>query len=144
MSMNRRLIRPNFSEIKDKIKPQEDPEPAPRPSHGPHSAPPHRPGSHGPYASQGQSQQKKTYPPTDTGAENYYYLKQMSKKTPMAVIFQDGERIEGYVEWYDRNCIKLNREGAPNLLVYKNALKYMYKLDEGKESSEEEGEPRGK
>ena len=140
--MNRRLIRPNFTEIKDKIKATEDSEP--RPSHGQHSAPPHRPGSHGPYASRGQPQQKKTYPPTDTGAENYYYLKQMSKKTPMAVIFQDGEKIDGYVEWYDRNCIKLNREGAPNLLVYKNALKYMYQLDEGKESSEEEGEPRGK
>ena len=87
---------------------------------------------------------RNTYPPTDTGAENYYYLKQMSKKTPMAVVFQDGEILEGYIEWYDRNCIKLNRNGAPNLLVYKNALKYIYKLDEGKESSEEEGEPEGK
>jgi RNA chaperone Hfq len=60
----------------------------------------------------------------------------MSKKTPMAVVFQDGERVEGYIEWYDRNCIKLNRDHAPNLLVYKGAIKYMYKLDEGKESTE--------
>jgi len=143
--MNRRLIRPNFTEIKDKIKAAETPDPAPRPPHGAHpSAHSPRPGSHGPYASQNQPQQKKTYPPTDTGAENYYYLKQMSKKTPMAVVFQDGETLEGYIEWYDRNCIKLNREGAPNLLVYKNALKCMYKLSEGKESSEEEGEPEGK
>jgi sRNA-binding regulator protein Hfq len=143
--MNRRLIRPNFTEIKDKIKAAETPVPAPRPTHVNHpSAHQPRPGSHGPYASQNQPQQKKTYPPTDTGAENYYYLKQMSKKTPMAVVFQDGEVLEGYIEWYDRNCIKLNREGAPNLLVYKNALKFMYKLSEGKESSEEEGEPEGK
>jgi len=147
--MNRRLIRPNFTEMKEKIKAPEAPDPdirPVRPTHGGHPSPSHpgRPGPHGPYASQNQPQQKKAYPPTDTGAENYYYLKQMSKKTPMAVVFQDGEHIEGYIEWYDRNCIKLNREGAPNLLVYKNALKYMYKLDEGKESPEEEGEPEGK
>jgi host factor-I protein len=137
--MNRRLIRPSFTEMKDKMKTQDPASPAHRPALGSHP-PAHqaRSGSHGPYASQGQPQQKKTYPPTDTGAENYYYLKQMSKKTAMAVVFQDGEILEGYIEWYDRNCIKLNRDGAANLLVYKNALKYMYKLDEGKETSEEE------
>jgi sRNA-binding regulator protein Hfq len=58
----------------------------------------------------------------------------MGKKTPMAVVFNDGQIIEGYIEWYDRNCIKLNREGAPNLLVFKSGIKYMYKLSEGKEA----------
>ena len=139
--MNRRLIRPHLNEIKDDLKSPEAPAHPLRPAHTPH--PGHAP-SRGPYASQTQAQPKKTYPPTDTGAENYYYLKQMSKKTPMAVVFQDGEILEGYVEWYDRNCIKLNRNGAPNLLVYKNALKYMYKLDEGKEPSEGNGESEGK
>jgi len=145
--MNRRLIRPNFTEIKEKIKENEAPVPPPHPTHASHSGHPGgHPSSHGPYASQGQNpgQAKKMYPPTDTGAENYYYLKQMSKKTPMAVVFQDGQTLEGYIEWYDRNCIKINRDGAPNLLVYKNALKYMYKLDEGRESSEGDGEPEGK
>ena len=140
--MNRRLIRPHLNEIKDDLKSPEAPAHPLRPAHTPHSSHPGHAPSRGPYAS--QTQPKKTYPPTDTGAENYYYLKQMSKKTPMAVVFQDGEILEGYVEWYDRNCIKLNRNGAPNLLVYKNALKYMYKLDEGKETSEENGESEGK
>lgn len=145
--MNRRLIRPNFTEIKEKIKESDSPAHSPRPVHTPHPGQTGgRPSSHGPYASQGQaqSQAKKSYPPTDTGAENYYYLKQMSKKTPMAVVFQDGQMLEGYIEWYDRNCIKLNRDGAPNLLVYKNALKYMYKLDEGLESSEGDAESEKK
>lgn len=145
--MNRRLIRPNFTEIKEKIKESDSPAHSPRPAHAPHPGQGGgRPSSHGPYASQGQAQgqAKKSYPPTDTGAENYYYLKQMSKKTPMAVVFQDGQMLEGYIEWYDRNCIKLNRDGAPNLLVYKNALKYMYKLDEGRESSEGDAEPEEK
>jgi host factor-I protein len=129
--MNRKLIRPNLTEFKDKYKAAEAPKPQPSPpSHQPH--PPQAMSS----SSQGP---KRIHPPTDTFAENYYYLKQMSKKTPMAVVFNDGQVIEGYIEWYDRNCIKLNRDGAPNLLVFKNGIKFMYKLSEGKEAGE--GEP---
>ena len=62
----------------------------------------------------------------------------MSKKTPMAVVFHDGQVIEGYIEWYDRNCIKLNRDNAANLLVFKSNIKYMYKLNEKKDSQEPE------
>jgi host factor-I protein len=122
--MNRRLIRPNFTEIKDKIKSGESLKPAaPQPpAQAPQAQPP--------------MQQKKAHPPTDTFAENYYYLKQMSKKTPIAVVFNDGQAVEGYIEWYDRNCIKLNRDNAPNLLVYKSNIKYLYKLTEGKDSPE--------
>jgi len=69
-------------------------------------------------------------PLTDTHAENYYFLKQMNKKTPMAVVLADGERVEGYIEWYDRNCFKLNREGAPNLLIYKRQVKYLFKPEQ--------------
>ncbi len=79
------------------------------------------------------SAKKKTHPPYDTYAENYYYLKQMNKKTPMGVVLNDGEIIEGYIEWYDKNCLKLNRDDAPNLLIYKSSIKYLYKLDDIKE-----------
>jgi sRNA-binding regulator protein Hfq len=48
----------------------------------------------------------------------------------MAVIFEDGDKVEGYVEWYDRDCIKLNRDDAPNLLIYKHAIKYLFKLED--------------
>ena len=59
----------------------------------------------------------------------------MNKKTPMAVVFTDGEVVEGAIEWYDRNCVKLNRDNAPNLLVYKSHIKYIYKAGEPKESA---------
>jgi len=82
---------------------------------------------------------KRSSPSYDTAAENYYYLKQMNKKTPVAIVFMDGEIMEGFIEWYDRNCIKLNRKNAPNLLVYKNSIKYLYKIsssiEEKKDSS---------
>jgi host factor-I protein len=73
---------------------------------------------------------KKTAPVEQTNAENFYYQKQMQSKTPMVVVLRDGEEVHGYIEWYDRNCIKLNRDGAPNLMIYKPAIKYMFKESE--------------
>ena len=70
---------------------------------------------------------KKTPPPEQTHAENFYYQKQMQSKTPMIIVLQDGEQIHGVIEWYDKTCLKVNREGDPNLLVYKSYIKYMYK-----------------
>jgi len=72
---------------------------------------------------------KKTAPPDQTNAEQFYYSKQMQGKTHMVVTLTDGEQLEGLIEWYDRDCLKLNRTGAPNLLVYKHCIKYMYKAD---------------
>lgn len=71
-------------------------------------------------------------PNETTNAENFYYAKQMQNKTPMVVVLQDGETVQGIIEWYDRTCLKLNRHGEPNLMVLKHYIKYMYKLDEDK------------
>ena len=73
---------------------------------------------------------KKTAPSEQTNAENFYYQKQMQTKTPMVVVLRDGEEVHGYIEWYDKNCIKLNRNGAANLMIYKPAIKYMFKEGE--------------
>lgn len=72
---------------------------------------------------------KKSAPPDQTNAEQFYYSKQMQSKTPMVVLLTDGEQLEGVIEWYDRECLKLNRIGAPNLLLYKRCIKYMYKAE---------------
>ncbi|MDH7575001.1 MAG: RNA chaperone Hfq [Candidatus Saccharicenans sp.] len=112
--MQRKLIRPDLSEVKEKITKE---------------------------AKEKEAAKRKMPPPTDTHAENYYFLKQMNKRTPMAVVMADGERVEGYIEWYDRNCFKLNREGAPNLLIYKRQVKYLYKLEQ--EDKQPEAEDNG-
>jgi len=70
---------------------------------------------------------KKPAPPEQTNAENFYYVKQMQARTPVGVVLADGEVLHGTVEWYDRDCIKLTRNGSPNLLIYKHAIKYIYK-----------------
>jgi host factor-I protein len=72
----------------------------------------------------------KTAPPESTNAENFYYLKQMNSKTPMVIVMTDGEEIRGWIEWYDKTCLKVNREGAPNLLIQKHCIKYVFKQEE--------------
>jgi sRNA-binding regulator protein Hfq len=74
---------------------------------------------------------RKPAPPEQTNAENFYYQKQMQSRTPMVIVLQDGEEIHGIIEWYDKCCIKVNREnGGPNLMIYKPAIKYMFKEGE--------------
>jgi host factor-I protein len=70
-------------------------------------------------------------PPEQTHAENYYYQKQIQGKTPVVVVMKDGEEVQGIIEWYDRNCIKLNRSSASALLIYKPSIRYIYKAGEG-------------
>ena len=80
-----------------------------------------------------RSFQRKQAPPEQTNAENYYYLKQMGAKTPMVVMLNDGEEIHGWIEWYDKWCLKVNREKGPNLLIPKQSIKYLYKENDEEE-----------
>ncbi|MFZ3342592.1 MAG: RNA chaperone Hfq [Terriglobales bacterium] len=111
------------------------------PNHTPNHAPNHAPSHVANHASNHASSErreprersaspKKVAPSEQTNAENFYYQKQMQTKTPMVVVLRDGEEVHGYIEWYDKSCIKLNRSGAPNLMIYKPAIKYMFKEGE--------------
>jgi host factor-I protein len=75
---------------------------------------------------------RKLAPPETTNAENFYYQKQMQGKTPMVIVLRDGEEVHGVIEWYDKNCLKVNRTSEPNVVIYKPAIKYMYKESEGR------------
>ena len=97
--MNRKLIRPNLSDLKEQMSGKASPRP-------------------------------KRVPPEQTNAESFYYLKQMNSKTCMVVVLQDGEEIRGVIEWYDKNCLKLNRQDRPNVVLLKHNIKYIYKESE--------------
>ena len=133
--MNRKLIRPDFTEIKEKLgrtpKPtmaQETPsvtqaplDPSTGAAANPNAA----------SAPQGLgSPRRKIAPPEQTNAESFYYLKQMQSKTPMVIVLQDDEKVRGIIEWYDKHCLKINRIKEPNVLVPKHNIKYIYKQEE--------------
>ena len=128
--MNRKLIRTTLAEVKGKAR--EVPQPRERTNGGPQR------GSNdgGREATQRAPQQapvqvrKRTPPPMETNAELFYYKKQIDAHTPMIIVLTDGEEIEGTIEWYDRGALKVNRKAAPNLLLLKRNIKYMFKADE--------------
>jgi sRNA-binding regulator protein Hfq len=66
--------------------------------------------------------------PPHPHAEVFYLQKQIQSQTPMVIVLADGERVEGCIEWYDSKALKVR--GRVRTLVYKSAIKYMYKLGE--------------
>ena len=77
-----------------------------------------------------RSVRRKQAPPEQTNAEEFYYLKQMAARSPMVVKLVDGEELRGWIEWYDKGSIKLNRQKEPNLFIPKHSIRYMFKEDE--------------
>lgn len=73
---------------------------------------------------------KKKTPPVETNAEIFYYKKQIDTRTLMVIVLTDGEELEGTIEWYDREALKVNRKDAPNILLLKHNIKYMYKAED--------------
>jgi host factor-I protein len=65
-----------------------------------------------------------------TFAEVFYYQKQIQSKTLLTVVLRNGETVEGTLEWYDRTCIRVTRRDQSSLMIYKSAIKYMYKSGE--------------
>ena len=61
-------------------------------------------------------------------AELFYLQKQIQLQTQMIFVLEDGARIQGVVEWYDRHSIKVR--GKFRMLIYKSAIKYLYKAGE--------------
>lgn len=125
--MNRKLIRTTLAEVKGKARevPQqrERSNGSQRGSGEVREAP--RPAPQSPV-----QVRKRTPPPMETNAELFYYKKQIDAHTPMVIVLTDGEEIEGTIEWYDRGALKVNRKSAPNLLLLKRNIKYMFKADE--------------
>lgn len=107
--VNRKLIRPSLTDVKEQMTAR-------------------------PQVAQQVQPRKKPTPPEQTFAENFYYVKQMQSRVPVAVVLTDGEVLKGSVEWYDKDCIKLTRNGSPNLLIYKHCIKYLYK--DGEEAAQ--------
>ena len=62
-------------------------------------------------------------------AEAFYFQKQIHSQTLMTFVLEDGEQIDGMIEWYDRNAIKVRR-GKVRTLIYKAGIKYLYKAED--------------
>ena len=146
--MNRKLIRTTLAEVKgrgDSAPPKDRGGEPPSRGAGSHApsrggASPSSSGSASSSAGAAMLQGRKRIPPQETNAEIFYYKKQMDAHTPMVIVLQDGEEVEGTIEWYDRAALKINRRGAPNIMLLKHNIKYMYKAEDRDGGDEDDGE----
>src|ERR1041384_7537418 len=55
------------------------------------------------------------------------YIDRLSKtRTPVVVKLIDGEEVRGWIEYYDKDIIRITREKDPNLFIFKSRVKYLY------------------
>ena len=110
--MNRKLIRPDLTEMKEHC--------------------------HTPVTMPKYFRQWRAILPDQTNAEGNYYLKQMANRTHMVIMLKDGEELRGTIEWYDKTALKIHRPDAPNILLMKDNVKYMYKENEDKDREDDD------
>jgi host factor-I protein len=75
----------------------------------------------------------KTPPPDDTGMEAAYLKSLGEKQTPVVLKLMSGETFRGWIEYYDVAMVRLTREGAPNLFIFKHEIMYISE-DNGRRS----------
>jgi host factor-I protein len=67
----------------------------------------------------------KTPPPEETFEEAAYLKALGEKQKPVSVKLMGGEVVRGWIEYYDKNMIRLTREAAPNLFIFKHEIMYI-------------------
>jgi len=72
-----------------------------------------------------QSPKGRTPPPDDTHQEAAYLKMLGEKQRPVRIKLMDGEVVRGWIEYYDRRMVRLTREGAPNLFIFKHEIAYI-------------------
>src|SRR5688572_2997812 len=64
--------------------------------------------------------------PEVTYREGEYIDKLSKNKTQVVVKLIDGEEVRGWIEYYDKDIIRITRNTEPNLFIYKNRVKYLF------------------
>ena len=60
-----------------------------------------------------------------THAETLYLTHLVQEKTPVIVKLVNDDEISGWIEYYDKDFIRLTRDNAPNVFIYKEQIKFI-------------------
>jgi host factor-I protein len=77
------------------------------------------------FSSGGSARKSRTPPPDDTHQESAYLKLLGEKQRPVCIKLMDGDSLHGWIEYYDRRMVRLTREGAPNLFIFKHQIAYI-------------------
>ena len=65
--------------------------------------------------------------PNQSTTRETEYIDWLSKnRIPVVVKLVDDEEVRGWIEYYDRDIVRLTREREANLFIYKKRVKYLY------------------
>jgi host factor-I protein len=79
-----------------------------------------------PFSDPSSAQQKSKSPPPETTNQEASHLKTLVEtKKAVSIKLVDGEVVNGWIEYYDRNMLRLTREGMPNLFIFKHQIAYV-------------------
>jgi host factor-I protein len=67
--------------------------------------------------------------PDQTFEEVNYLRHLIDDRVPVRVRLSDNQEVDGIVEFYDANFIRITRDGEPNLFLFKHDIKYLYELN---------------
>jgi len=79
-----------------------------------------------PFRAKGKPNKQGRTPPPEETFEEADFLKSLGEKqTPVSIKLMDGQIVRGWIEYYDRHMVRLTREGAPNLFIFKHEIMYI-------------------
>lgn len=66
--------------------------------------------------------------PEQTFEEVKYLRHLIEHSVPVRIRLSNNEEVQGTIEFFDQNLIRLTRSGEPNLFLYKHDIKYLYEI----------------
>lgn len=76
-----------------------------------------------------------------TGMEAWYMKQLMTSEIPIVVVLDTGEKVRGFVRYYDKDTFSLGpADGSPKLFLLKESIRYLYEEPEEGEFYEDEYE----
>ena len=67
--------------------------------------------------------------PEQTFEEVRFLKRLIDDRVTVRVRLSDNQEVEGIIEFYDANFVRLTRNGEPNLFLFKHDIKYLYEVD---------------
>jgi sRNA-binding regulator protein Hfq len=60
-----------------------------------------------------------------TNAEAAYLAQLIQNRTPVTVKLMNDQEISGWIEYYDKNFIRITRADGPNAFIFKDQIKFI-------------------
>jgi len=73
----------------------------------------------------GPAKKPRVVPPEETSEEAAYLKMLGEKQKPVNIKLVHGETVRGWIEYYDKNMVRLTREDGPNLFIFKHEIMYI-------------------